>query len=68
MYANSLGEHTKNHLYGGGFRYQKSEQKGLKKLRKQVNDNENHRLSESDVALIVSSLDERRSDCTYSDQ
>lgn len=68
VYANSLGEHTKNHLYGGGFRYQKSEQKGLKKLRKQVNDNENHRLSESDVALIVSSLDERRSDCTYSDQ
>lgn len=68
VYANSLGEHTKNHLYGGGFKYNDSEQKGLKKLRKQVNDNENHRLSESDVALIVSSLDERRSDCTYSDQ
>lgn len=60
VYANSLGEHTKNHLYGGGFRYQKSEQKGLKKLRKQVNDNENHRLSESDVELIVSSLDENQ--------
>lgn len=60
VYANSLGEHTKNHLYGGGFRYQKSEQKGLKKLRKLVNDNENHRLSESDVELIVSSLDENQ--------
>lgn len=60
VYANSLGEHTKNHLYGGGFKYNDFEQKGIKKYLKQRNDPSNHRLSEGDVELIVSSLDENQ--------
>lgn len=56
IYANSLGEHTKNHLLGGGFKYQQSKTTGIGKLKKQTNDNSSHRLSEEDVSNIVSSL------------
>lgn len=58
IYANSIGEHTKNHMLGGGFVYHKAKQKGIQKLKKQRNDSGNHRLSESDVENIVASLDE----------
>lgn len=56
IYANSLGEHTKNHLLGGGFKYQQSKATGIGKLKKQTNDNSSHRLSEEDVSNIVASL------------
>lgn len=60
VYANSIGEHTKNHLLGGGFVYQKSKSKGIQNLKKKRNDSSNHRLAESDVESIVSSLDENQ--------
>lgn len=60
IYANSLGEHTKNHLLGGGFKYQQSKATGIAKLKKQTNDNSSHRLSEDDVSNIVASLSEEQ--------
>lgn len=60
IYANSLGEHTKNHLLGGGFKYQQSKATGIAKLKKQINDNSSHRLSEEDVSNIVASLSEEQ--------
>lgn len=60
VYANSIGEHTKNHLLGGGFVYQKVKSKGIQNLKKKRNDSSNHRLAESDVEKIVSSLDENQ--------
>lgn len=60
IYANSLGEHTKNHLLGGGFKYQKSKATGIGKLKKQTNDNSSHRLSEEDVSNIVASLSDEQ--------
>lgn len=56
IYANSLGEHTKNHLLGGGFKFQSDKQKGVKKYLAHKNDNIAHRLSEEDVSEIISSL------------
>lgn len=56
IYANSLGEHTKNHLLGGGFKYQPKKPHGLEKLKKQKNDNQAHKLSEEDVITIVDTL------------
>ena len=57
IYANSLGEHTKNHLLGGGFKYQQPQHKNLKsKFNRDNNDNSAHRLSEADVSDIVLSL------------
>lgn len=57
IYANSLGEHTKNHLLGGGFKYQQPQHKNLKsKFSRDNNDNSAHRLSEADVSDIVLSL------------
>lgn len=56
IYANSLGEHTKNHLLGGGFKYQSKKTHGLEKLKKQKNDNQAHKLSEEDVITIVDTL------------
>lgn len=56
IYANSLGEHTKNHLLGGGFKYQSKKPHGLEKLKKQKNDNQAHKLSEEDVITIVDTL------------
>lgn len=62
IYANSLGEHTKNHLLGGGFKFQSDKQKGVKKYLAHKNDNIAHRLSEEDVSEIISSLtDEQKS-------
>lgn len=56
IYANSLGEHTKSHLLGGGFKYQPKKPHGLEKLKKQKNDNQAHKLSEEDVITIVDTL------------
>lgn len=51
IYANSLGEHTKNHLLGGGFTYQKSKYDTIKKkFTRDYNDNGSHRLSEADIS------------------
>ena len=62
FYANSLGEHTKNHLFGGGFKYQPPDTTGVKKYFPHKNDNSAHRLSEEDVSEIISSLtDEQKS-------
>lgn len=62
IYANSLGEHTKNHLLGGGFTYQPPDTKGIKKYLPHKNDNSAHRLSEENVSEIISSLtDEQKS-------
>ena len=62
IYANSLGEHTKNHLLGGGFKYQPPDTTGVKKYFPHKNDNSAHRLSEEDVSEIISSLtDEQKS-------
>lgn len=57
IYANSLGEHTKNHLLGGGFKYQPAKHDTLKsKFSSDKNDNSAHRLSEDDIADIAASL------------
>lgn len=57
IYANSLGEHTKNHLLGGGFKYQPAKHDTLKsRFSRDANDNESHRLSEEDLADIAASL------------
>ena len=57
IYANSLGEHTKNHLLGGGFKYQPAKHDTLKsRFSSDANDNAAHRLSEEDIAEIASSL------------
>lgn len=63
IFANSLGEHTKNHLYGGGFVYQEPKAKGIEKLGKQRNDNSSHQLSIEDVTKIVNSLTVEQ--CSY---
>ena len=61
IYANSLGEHTKNHLLGGGFKYQPVKHDTLKsKFTRDTNDNSAHRLSEDDISDIASSLSEEQ--------
>lgn len=56
IYANSIGEHTRKNLLGGGFVYQTEERKGLKRFAPKKNDNGNYRLSLEDVTEIISAL------------
>ncbi len=59
IYANSLGEHTRNHLEGCGFKYYQSEETVWNRIKhhfKVKNDVSNHRLSEADILKIASSL------------
>ena len=56
LYANTLGEHTKKNLLGGGFVYQAEQRKGLKRFGKERNDNSNHRLSIENIADITGTL------------
>lgn len=56
VYANSIGEHTRKNLLGGGFVYQTEERKGLKRFAPKKNDNGNYRLSLEDVNEIISAL------------
>lgn len=61
IYANSLGEHTKNHLLGGGFKYQPAKHDTLKsRFSRDTNDNKSHRLSEENIADISASLSEEQ--------
>lgn len=60
IYANSLGEHTRNHLEGGGFVYQQPKSEGIDKLKKRNNDNSNHKLRPEDIEIIVNSLTDKQ--------